>query len=111
MPAHQRKAVALGAVLAGPLVKLQGTLDVDARALAQPLRLRDGVGVEAHRADPLCGVAVAGSYVQPEVGLARGRGFCFRVLAKHAEQGGLDAHGRCSRISSRAARSASFLEP
>src|ERR1700730_1525705 len=93
MPAHQRKPVALGAVLAGPFVKLDGALDVDAGALAQPLRQRDGLGVETHGVYPLRGDAVACSYVQPEVGLAGGGGFGFRVLAKHAEQGGLDAHG------------------
>src|SRR4051812_45313681 len=86
MPAHHRKTVPSDAVLAGPLVELEGTFDVNPCPFDELRRERDRLRVECHDADPRRAVAVAAADVQPEIFPARFRGLEFGVAAERAEK-------------------------
>src|SRR5579883_2657715 len=70
MPRHNRQSMSFGAVLAGPFGERDAALDIDPRALNEATGHRKRLRIECENADPLCGVAVADAYGEPQVWLA-----------------------------------------
>src|SRR5579884_3485815 len=92
MPRHNRQSMSFGAVLAGPFGERDAALDIDPRALNEATGHRKRLRIECENADPLCGVAVADAYGEPQVWLAVGRSFGFGIVSKRAEKCSLDRH-------------------
>src|SRR5262245_33552438 len=91
LEAGDLQAAALRAVLGGPLVELDGALDVAAVALVEPVQCLRGGILERADGNPLRFVALAYGHGEPGPGVAGLGDLPLRIGAEPADQGTFDA--------------------